>query len=153
MCPKEAASPVTASGPFLMASHISLHSMTASTPETAVKPMMVRTRLKTPSSEVARKVGSTPSMIQGCRPNSATNQPSSAASQGSGKAQSASRNSQRGASASRIVYQSEVKNTASSAKPNNTMKRKVKKMDGTPGTVDQAASWICSGVACNGFSM
>src|SRR5664280_1942695 len=114
--------------------------------------MMVSTRLKTPSSEVARKVGSTPSMIQGCRPNSATNQPSSAASQGSGNAQSAIRNSQSGASASRIVYQSEIRNTASSTKPNSTMKRKMKKMEGTLGTVDQAASWICSGVACDGFS-
>src|SRR5476651_39680 len=91
-------------------------------------------------------------MIQGCRPNSATNQPSSAASQGSGKVQSASRNSQRGASASRIVYQSEIANTASSTKPNSTMKRKVKKIEGTLGTVDQAASRICSGVAWAGFS-
>src|SRR5450756_941744 len=106
--------------------------------------MMVSTRLKTPSSEVARKVGSTPSMIQGCRPNSATNQPSSTASQGSGNAQSARWNSQRGASASRIVYQSETTNTASSAKPNSTMKRKVKKIEGTLGTVDHAASWILS---------
>src|ERR1700737_1692716 len=105
--------------------------------------MMVSTRLKTPSSEVSRKVGSTPSMIQGCRPNSATNQPSSAASQGSGKAQSASRNSQRGASASRIVYQSEVKNTASSAKPNNTMKRKGKKKKRTAGDGDQTSTGIC----------
>src|SRR3977135_3386449 len=115
--------------------------------------MMVSIRLKTPSSEVAKKVGSTPSMIQGCRPNSATNQPSSAASHGSGRAQSASLNPQRGASPSRIVYQSEIKNTASSAKPNNTIKRKVKKIDGTLGTVDQAASWICCGGACRGASM
>jgi hypothetical protein len=51
------------------------------------------------------------------------------------------------------VYQSEIKNTASSAKPINTIKRKVKKIDGTLGTVDQAASWICSGVACKGLSI
>ena len=50
------------------------------------------------------------------------------------------RKSQRGASASRMVCQSEMRNTARSTKAKSTMKRKVKKIDGTLGTVDHAAS-------------
>jgi hypothetical protein len=39
--------------------------------------------------ETARNVGNTPSITQGCRPTSATIQPSSAASHGSGRLNSA----------------------------------------------------------------
>ena len=42
------------------------------------------------SPDAARKVGSTPSMIQGWRPYSAISQPASIATQGSGRLQNAS---------------------------------------------------------------
>ncbi|MCY1380020.1 hypothetical protein D9M69_678000 [compost metagenome] len=60
----------------------------------SAKPTMVISTVAAPRLETAAAVGSTPSMIQGCRPTSATIQPHSAAIQGRGIASTATRSSQ-----------------------------------------------------------
>ena len=61
-----------------------------------MKPAMVISKSDTCSELTPRKVGNTPSITQGCRPYSATSHPSSAAIQGNGSDQNATRSSQRG---------------------------------------------------------
>ena len=98
-------------------------------------------------------VGSTPSMIQGWRPNSATNQPSSAASHGSGIEKKASRSSQGKRSSWRTeASQKNVAIRAMKYKPRPTISLKDQNRGATVGTVSQAALSICSGVACRGSS-
>ena len=103
------------------------------------------------SVEVARKVGKTPSIAQGWRPISATIQPSSAASQGSGIANSAIRWNQRASIClRRLARTNAVANSAIIAKPISAMIRKLQNISGTLGTVSHAACSICAGVAVAG---
>src|SRR5262249_16870235 len=98
--------------------------------------------------ETERKVGSTPSMVQGWRPYSATIQPSSLDIQGRGNASNASRRYQRCFSKSRLAdSQKENGKKVMKKKQMPTMKRKAQNRTGTLGTVSHAAFSICSGVA------
>src|ERR1035441_8843810 len=101
--------------------------------------------------ETPRNVGSSPSMAHGCRPYSATIQPSSAANQGNGKLYKATRRNQRFRSSRwRDAKKNATANKAMRKIPSATMNRKLQKRTGTFGTVDHAARSICSDVAAAG---
>src|ERR1035441_4806014 len=74
------------------------------------KPESVNKTCAVDTEEDARNVGSTPSIAQGCRPYSATNQPSSAASHGSGSDHRKARNSHLREKSSLDVYQKAAAN-------------------------------------------
>src|ERR1035437_2838726 len=95
-----------------------------------------------------RKVGRTPSIVQGGRPFSATNQPSSEDIHGSGMISIASRRNHTWRSRRRFAEsQNEKPKKAMKKKPIPTMKRNDQNSGSTAGTVSQAAFSICSGVA------
>src|SRR5665811_47123 len=95
-----------------------------------------------------RKVGRTPSIVQGCRPFSATNQPSSEDIQGNGMISTASQRNHTWRSRQRVAEsQKEKAKKAMKKKPIPTMNRNDQNSGSTSGTVSQAAFSICSGVA------
>ena len=98
------------------------------------------------------KVGSTPSIAHGWRPYSATIQPSSAASHGSGRLHRAMRR-KRGFSSLRLLDSRKAQaNRAMKKKPSATMIRNEKNSTGTFGTVSQAARSITDSSALAGSS-
>src|ERR1700687_3453069 len=98
--------------------------------------------------EAERNVGYTPSMVQGCRPFSATIQPSSLDIQGSGVARMARRRNQRCCSNVRLADSQKAKaKKAMKKNPMPTMKRNDQMSVNTLGTVSHAALSICSGAA------
>src|SRR6185369_15484901 len=101
--------------------------------------------------ETPSAVGSTPSIAHGWRPFSATIQPSSAASQGSGRLHSASLRYQRLASSRRLLAsQNDQPNRAMKYIPQPTMMRKDQNSNGTFGIVLSAARRTSAAVACAG---
>ncbi len=119
-------------------------------PYTSVKPISVVQSSPRVSEEGANAVGSTPSMAQGCRPTSAMTQPSSVETQGSGMAATASSRNHRWSKRRRLHSRKARLNSPMKKKPSPAITRKLQNISGTFGTVSQAASSICCGVARRG---
>src|SRR5450755_3733244 len=104
--------------------------------------------------ETPSAVGRMPSMAQGCLPYSATIQPSSAASHGSGRLYSATRRYQRWRCRLRVdASQNEYANSAMNQKPQATINRNDQNKTGTLGMVLAAARAMSACVALVGSSM
>src|ERR1700761_876907 len=104
---------------------------------------MLRYRSVDVSVEDDSAVGRMPAIVQGWRPTSATTQPNSAASQGSGIAQTAQRRNQRRlacCSSRRAHSQNAVTKVARNRKPRPTMMRNEKNTGATGGIVFFAAA-------------
>src|SRR5450432_1096589 len=98
-------------------------------------------------------VGSTPEIAHGWRPYSATIQPSSIASHGSGRLYNASFRYQRLASSRRLLAsQNEYANRTMKYMPQATMMRNDQNSTGTFGIVLSAARRMSAGVALAGSS-
>ena len=104
--------------------------------------------LEAATEELASAVGSTPSIAQGWRPYSDTNQPSSHEIHGSGRLSAASqRNNGWRSSARRAESQKESAKSAMKKKPMPTMTRNDQNNGPTDGAVSRAARAISSSVA------